>query len=1108
MTAVRGLAGLLADYPGERIEGREWARAYGWWLRGESGVLWRRLPAAALAGWGPGGIDVWAGHAARDAALQRDVAPSGPRRPALARFYDSRIAQNGLFGPGWRSCWDVFLQDRGATLAYHDEWGRVLEVPRPASGHQVILADESLTLACLDDGRYVVADLLPAYRYFTRADSAGMAGLDALEFLDGHRIQVRRDEQGRIAALTDATNEGLWFAADARGRLVSASRGPGGEPCAVFAYGAEGRLASVDRGRGKAPYRYGYQEGLLSEIADGVGSWSIRWRNEGAGMEVAGLRAPGGRMWLLHRDRMQRSARMVSADGREMRWQFDDSGRVMEYLDAENARYRLEYDERSRPAAVDTPSGRYAFTYDVLGRVVAENGPGGFSRRVSYAYATRLPMLLTREGGRHWFWMRDAQLRPIQRRAPGGEVSDYAYIGNAGRRVRRGSSGETRYSYDALGRLERREMPDGNVENFVWTAAGRLRASQGAGGAVEVREYDDADGLRVRRGKDARMRLSVYGPQGKPLSIANAAGHARHWRYDAQGRLEMRIDEEGAATRYARHPVSREWVVQGPGGGTQRWGRDAQRRLRARQDADGVVVEHRHDTLGRVTCVAQASGSARLETTIGYDGLGRMMSREREGHRWEFEHDAMGRLMAVRAVSAGAQDSLLTFEYGAGGRVVRESGAHGALTVTRDALGHPASIELPCGLALLTARDPAQGLVQLSYAYEEKPTAILTIRQDAAGREHARLAGRIQRVIERDERQGVRMERVRLASGNRDEADALARRARRDAAGRLIEVEDAAGRVLHDYDRRGQLVRTICESGIVYTTWDAGGNVIALDSAGWAPLWPSPDHRVRRVGQMTLSYDEWGRVVRRDGPLASAAFSWDAAGRLTRAVVNGVAVSYVYDAAGRLVGRRGGAHGKNASHVLLWEGLRLIQETTPGWRATYVYEPAPAGWLSYAPAARLVQRRAHAQAAWSAPEVQYLFSDAAGRVQAVTDGNGLLLARAGRRPWGERFGASDAHDTLAPPDFAGQWSDPDTLLCWNGVRFYDPLTARYMSPDRTAPAGVSPYRYVSAPACQANPTGRAVRARGIGERAGVMCRWAEPAVWARARPPVLFEPDA
>ncbi|EHK63209.1 RHS repeat domain-containing protein [Achromobacter arsenitoxydans] len=1108
MTALSGLAGLLTSFPGERVELPAQERSHGWWLRSEYGVLWRRLPAAALAGWGPGGVNVNGGHLARGAARHRDALPAGPRRPALARRYDSRIGQAGMFGLGWRTRWDVSLLVQGSVLAYRDEWGRTLRVPRPEPGHQVILASESLTFACLDDGRYVVADLQPAYRYFTSPDAEGVAALAAVEFLDGYRIEVRRDEQGRIAALLDAAGTGLWFTLDALGCVTSAARSLDGDPCAMFAYGADGKLASVDSGRGRGLRRYGYQDGLLSEMAEDAGTWSIRWRDDGTGMQVAGLRAPGDQMWLIHRDPSGNCVRIVCADGSESRWQFDDQGRTSEYQDADGGVYRIAYDSQSRPVAVDAPAGRCAFDYDDFGRVVEESGPAGFLRRVSYSYATRMPMMLTRDGGRDWFWLRDERLRPARRRSPDGGVAHIDYAGDSERCVRTVPGGEARYAYDAIGRLVRRELPDGRVERYAWSAAGLLRARGGQDDVAEYREYDDAGKLRVRQGEGARARLAVYSPQGKLLSLANAAGHARHWRYDTQGRLELQVDEEGVITRYARNSTDGELIVQGPGGGTQRWVKDAARRAVARRDADGVVTEQCLDVSGRVARIHETAGSATLETLIGYDARGRVASRERDGLRCEFEHDAEDRLVAVRpaAVDDGLAAEPLVFEYGAGGLAVRETSAQGTLTLTRDGLGHQVALELPCGLALLTARDAAQGLIQLSYVDGGPPMTILTIRQDSAGREHARLAGNLLRGIERDEARGVRIERVRLGE-NGEEVLALARRTRRDAADRLVEVEDASGRTLHDYDRRGRLVRSIGEAYAVYTTWDAGGNIIALDGAGWAPPRLTPDHRVTHVGPMTLAYDGWGRVLRREGPLIRTELTWDAAGRLACVQLRGRVISYVYDAAGRLVGRRVGNQGQEMSHTFLWDGLRLIQEVTPNWRATYVYEPAPLGQQSYAPAARLVQRRANSKMPWSAPEVQYLFLDAAGRVHAVVDGEGRRCAQGGVRPWGEPPGESGA-DGVPPPGFAGQWSDPDTMLCWNGVRFYDPLTGRYMSPDRDAPAGVSPYRYVCAPVSQANPAGRAVGAAGVGARTGVICPWPAPADWAGVRFPALSDPDA
>jgi len=1100
MTAVAGVAGVLLGLTGRLIEGDDLPRAPDWWRRRESGVFLRKLPASALAGLGPGGVDVRSGQLLCNVARRRDVVPAGPLALGFDRIYDSRIEEAGCLGPGWRTRWDVTLRVQGESLVYRDEWGRALTVPRPEPGTQVIVAAASLNLACLEDGQYVIADAGPACMRFLPADEAGTCRLDALEFLDGRLFTIARDPRGAIQSVSNERGAGLWFDLDDAGRIRAVARGPQSEPSAVYAYGTDGRLSRVESSRGKPIGRYGYQDGMLADIAEAAGDRSIRWLGSDAGPQVAGLRLPGGRMWLVRREPQARRVRMQASDGAELHWHVDAQGRVVAYRDAQGAVYKAHYDKGSRLARVDAPDGAFEFEYDGFGRVVRETAPHGRVRRVGYAFSTSIPLMLSREGARNWFWLRDSHLRPQQRRAPGGVITDYEYDPETGaRRVVRQNGVATRHGHDDAGRLLVREGADGAQFRYAWTDDGQLRARGGPGHPLEVRERDDVGNLKVRVGDGTRARLAVYDAGGRLVSLANAAGHARHWRYDVQGALAQLTDEEGATTRHARDATGHGLEVQGPGGGTQRWIMDAGRRAWARRDADGVTIERRLDVSGRVTHQADIAGTMRADTEFGYDAQGRLASRERAGLRWAFEHDDHGRLAEVRAEGDGGT-SRLVFAYDAHGRVVGETGERGTLQRHIDDQGHVAAYRLPCGLALYAARDPGQRAVQLSYALEGETVTLATLVYDGAGRETMRIAGGVQRDIVIDETAGTRSETSARVVGGFTRVDGLDRSERRDAAGRLVEESDALGRRLYDYDRRGQLVRSLGEAGMVYTTWDAGGNVIALDSAGWAPPSPAPDHRPARVGRHVLAYDPWGRVLRRDGPLSRASFEWDAAGRLIQARENGVAVAYAYDAAGRLAARRLAQAGDGWTHRFVWDGLRLMQERTPLLRVTYLYAPARPGCLSYAPVARLIQRRPHKAAGWAAPQAQYLYVDAAGRVRAVLDGDGGVVWLGGIRAWGERIGPPVV-DTPAPPGFAGHWMDPDVSICWNGRRFYDPLTARYLSPDRDAPPGVSPYRYVGAPAMQANPTGLAVGAPGVGARAGITIPERAPVLWAGALPP-------
>ncbi|MCS6456955.1 RHS domain-containing protein, partial [Burkholderia thailandensis] len=154
-----------------------------------------------------------------------------------------------------------------------------------------------------------------------------------------------------------------------------------------------------------------------------------------------------------------------------------------------------------------------------------------------------------------------------------------------------------------------------------------------------------------------------------------------------------------------------------------------------------------------------------------------------------------------------------------------------------------------------------------------------------------------------------------------------------------------------------------------------------------------------------------------------------------------------------------------------------MQETTNESVRTYLYQPARDGVVGYAPLACIDQQRKE-DGTFHAMHVYHFQTDLAGTAVALTNESGKLVW-SGRykvlghvMPWTQL-----ATQVRQPLRFAGQYLDDETGLHLNGRRYYDPDTARYLSPDRSAPAGVSPYRYVSNPLGVANPTGRAVSLR-------------------------------
>ncbi len=112
--------------------------------------------------------------------------------------------------------------------------------------------------------------------------------------------------------------------------------------------------------------------------------------------------------------------------------------------------------------------------------------------------------------------------------------------------------------------------------------------------------------------------------------------------------------------------------------------------------------------------------------------------------------------------------------------------------------------------------------------------------------------------------------------------------------------------------------------------YDKAGNLLTDEHQGAVP-----DNRLPGYGRDRYRYNEWGELTeRRDQQL-----EWNAQGQLTRVVSSNSETWYQYDALGRRISKA--TYGRHTDQreqrrtTFVWEGFRLLQETTWQGKRTY-----------------------------------------------------------------------------------------------------------------------------------------------------------------------------
>ncbi|SFE75530.1 RHS repeat-associated core domain-containing protein [Actinacidiphila alni] len=812
---------------------------------------------------------------------------------------------------------------------------------------------------------------------------------------------------------------------------------------------------------------------------------------------------------------------VTNSSGLPLTFGYDDADRITTWQDRNATHYGYTYDTAGRCVRTTGTDGILAYTYRYDDRTRTTEAVDSLGHTTTYEFNDRCQLLRETDPlghTTHRTW--DTRDNLLTLTDPLGGVTAYRYDAHGNpTRITHPDGTVTQAEFDGPGRPLRITTGDGAVWSQTYDARGNALTTTDPRGAVTSVTYDGIGGLREVTDALGHRQRFMSAPDGLPVAVEQADGSVTRWERDAFGRIVMERNPLGEVTRLS-------WTVEGrmasrvlPDGATERWAYDGEGnlvehldplgavtrcetapfdRVAARTGPDGARTTFRYDTELRLVEVVNAVGSrwnyrydpaGRLveETdfngrTVRYerDAAGRVLGRTNgAGERVSYERDAVGRLVAVRHTDGTAT----TYGYDPVGRLVRAENAHSLLLMERDVMGavmaesvngrttHSRYDELGRRVERVT---PAGRRSVWSYGVTGLPRSLtvggdtLAFSHDAAGRERTRtladvltldqgrdsmgrLSSQTMTVVGGDSSSGFERGytyrpdgRLSGRSGS-DPDDNLDFRL--DAAGRVVGVlaADGAERESFSYDPLGNINASLStEDGTA-----AAGGARAVEGT-----------LLHHAGRSSYAYDGQGRVIRHTRRLLSGGrrvweYRWDAEDRMTGVTTpDGVVWRYLYDGLGRRIAKqRLDGDTVAAETVFVWDGARMTEETAG--RATTTWEYAPG---THRPLAQIDER------------FYAIVTDLIGAPSELVDSDGGVAWRSTATVWDR--GPVVGGRTGCPLRFPGQYADAETGLHYNHLRYYDPVTARYQSPD---PLGLVPapnhHTYVENPYDEIDPFG-------------------------------------
>ncbi|WP_244582797.1 RHS repeat-associated core domain-containing protein [Escherichia coli] len=999
-----------------------------------------------------------------------------------SRFYASHLETEGLLGRGWRLNWEITLREDETYITFIGVQGRELSYPKAmlTPGHQIFDPEEQFYLSRLHDGRYVLHYTDRSYYVFDEFDDHGVAPLRFMETPYRQRIAFGR-ENGRLVRVASSSGHHLLLhrtMTPAGERLSHIELVKGGRPgnLVEYRYDDNGQLTGVVNRAGVTARQFAYENGLMTEHRNATGfTCTYRWQEIDGFPRVVEHTTSDGEHYRFQYDFAGGQTVVTGRPEQKWQWWFDEETYVTAHRTPGGGLYRFTYNENHFPVAVELPGERrVTLEYDTLSRVVKETDAAGRVTQTqwngSFAEITRRAL----DDDHVWKADYNEHGQVIRETDPEGRITRYGYD-EQGLAVSRTDAwgGEAALVHDARGQLRRYTDCSGCATDYEYDEGGNLTAVTDAEGKTVRIRYNRLGLPETVNHPGKQQDRYTWNALGLLSSHRRITGSVQSWQYTPRGLLALHVDEEKRETRW--HYTAEGWIASlSNGNGAQyRFSHDADGRLTGEQRPDGLIRMFVLNAGGFPVIIQTqgTEGGVRNERQER-DALGRLLRSDTQHSTRTFSYNRLDQITEVTLTPTEEGERLhhmqadtVRFAYDRSGWLTAEHSVHGSIKYQRDALGNPTDITLPDGQHLSHLYYGSGHLLQTAL----DGITVSEYERDSLHRQVMRTQGALTTFSGYNADNRLSWQRS-LPGGSQNPQQAGKPPAQNDsvtardylwnADGEVGGINDKLrGCLVFSYDRSGWLTS---RTGQMYDHdhyyYDKAGNLLA-DEYQSAVM----DNRLPGYGRDRYRYNEWGELKeRRDQQL-----EWNAQGQLTRVISSNSETRYQYDALGRRISKAtSNLHtdrGERSRTTFVWEGFRLLQETTWQGKRTYLYDAEQ----PYTPVA-VITGRGESQKIW------YYHTDLTGTVQEVTAADGTLVWAGYQAGFGENRG--DISNSGAyfeqPLRLPGQYYDEETGLHYNLFRYYAPECGRFISQDPISiRGGLNLYRYAPNPLRWIDPWG-------------------------------------
>ncbi|MFC1439658.1 RHS repeat-associated core domain-containing protein [Streptacidiphilus sp. N1-10] len=585
------------------------------------------------------------------------------------------------------------------------------------------------------------------------------------------------------------------------------------------------------------------------------------------------------------------------------------------------------------------------------------------------------------------------------------------------------AKGCTTYQYDAFGNLTKTTDPLGHATGATYDANGNETSSTDGNNQTTTYGYDAANEQTSVGAPDQTVAYTGYNKDGTVADTIDGAGDKTSYVYDAQGRQTTVTAPDARTTKATYDADGNRLSVTNPSSQTTTYTYDPDNQVTAISYSDSStpdVSNIAYDADGRRTSMTDGTGTS----TWSYDTFGDVASQTNgAGASVSYTYDGEGDALTISY--PGTQSQIVTQTFDKADRLASAEDWNGKTTTfAYDADGNPTSTTYPNGDTVTTGYDDADAMQSTSVAQGTTALASLSYTRDNAGQ---------------------------VTSLTPSGLAGTAQTYTYTADAQLKTSTTGSTSTPYAYDTAGN------------PTTDAG-NAQAFNQAGQL-CWSLPGTATSSsgcttppTGATTYTYNADGdRTATTPSSGTSASYSYNSADQLTDAVGPGGTASYTYNGDGLRASKQIDA----AVTTYTWSAGTTPSLLSDG-TASYLYGP------SGAPIEQI-----------AATASQWYFSDATGSTRALLDTDGSIGATYAYDAYGNMLSRTGTDQT--PLLYGGGYTDSETGLIYLQARYYDSVTAQFLTVDPAVQQTLSPYYYGGDnPLTFTDPTGMSIWGSVVG----------------------------